>query len=93
MVFNPFNERPHTGRLGSHRHSIPAIQNDNPTEPKWRQEPFASAACHQEEVLKNIGFPMASELNKGETNLLSREQVMYQFAARTAAEEGSRPLS
>ena len=52
------------------------------------QPPFASA-WHQEEVLKNIGFPMASELLKRETNLLSREQVMYQFDARTAAEEGS----
>ncbi|CAE7762700.1 unnamed protein product, partial [Symbiodinium microadriaticum] len=40
-----------------------------------------------EEVLKNIGFPMASELNKGETNLLSREQVMYQFEI-AAAKDG-----
>jgi len=40
-----------------------------------------------EEVLKNIGFPMASELLKRETNLLSREQVMYQFEI-AAAKDG-----
>ncbi|CAE7273341.1 unnamed protein product [Symbiodinium pilosum] len=43
-----------------------------------------------EEILRNIGFPLASEKNKSESNLLTRDQVMLQFEM-AAAKDGMLP--